>query len=123
MIPTPVNSVAIPPVYFDLCRGWYDGMDILYAVASTGSLTMGTIRPAGSDTPEKWYLSLWFDLASDVSSARRAAESTGHEDAPALLQFEEWADRTAERLAKEYGLEDWDPLGDTCLPTPLSHEV
>ena len=46
MIPTPVNSVAIPPVYFDLCRGWYDGMDILYAVASTGSLTMGTIRPA-----------------------------------------------------------------------------
>jgi hypothetical protein len=87
--------------------------DKLYAVSSTGNLTIGTIRPSGCDSDEKWYWSIWNDLATDVGCAVRAASQglngpSDVVDCKVLREFEAWVDSTVERLAREYGLEDWD---------------
>ena len=90
----PVDSIEIPSPFVDLCIGWYDGInDKLYAVASTGGLTLGNRRPVGCDSDEKWYLTLWRDFAVDVYRARRAAGDDeafppdGHEDLDAFIEF------------------------------------
>jgi len=129
----PVDSIEIPERFVAVAGGWYNGMGcMLYAVSSTGGLTIGTIRPRGCDTDEKWYYSIWRDLSVDVMSARRAAESACNDydedyddcsefdelradyeaqlraDYEALRDFEDWVDEQCERLCKSYGLEDWD---------------
>ena len=123
MTKIPVDSIKIPYEYFELCMHWHGNQDcMLYAVCSTGGLTLGTIRPRGCDSDEKWYLTIWRELSSDVAYARRSAEKgcnfragyddgdgEGHDaDYPALVEFEEWVDAQCERLCVSYGLEDWD---------------
>ena len=118
---TPVNSIVIPKRFVDLCGDWYNGMgDLLYAVSSTGNLTIGNRRPLGCDSDEKWYLILWQGLANDVGyavkGARRGLNATDdggdgadHDaDYPLLVKFEAYADGIANRLSTEYGLDDWE---------------
>ncbi|MHC4301004.1 MAG: hypothetical protein ACYS7Y_27330 [Planctomycetota bacterium] len=111
---TPVNSIVIPYRFVEVSQGWYSGIDdMLYAVSSTGNLTTGTIRPRGCDSDEKWYFTIWCDLATDVGIAANAASKgyNGPSDAAdfeVLSEFEAWADCIVERLLDEYGLEDWD---------------
>jgi hypothetical protein len=103
---TPVDSVEIPGWIVTLCAEWYGGQGcMLYAVSSTGGLTIGNRRPRGCDTPQKWYLSIWYDFSVDMGYARRGAEGG---DAALLEQAEEWIDAVCERLADEYGLNDWE---------------
>jgi len=110
---TPVDSIRIPAQFVAICDGWYDGMgDLLYAVSSTQNLTIGTIRPAGCDSDEKWYLTLWRDLAADVWNAACAAKmgyngESDKDDYPVLVRFEAYADGIVEQLEREYGLEGW----------------
>jgi hypothetical protein len=113
---TPINSIAIPDRFVEICEGWYDGMgDMLYAVSSTGALTTGTRCPIDDyndlhDRSRKWYYSLWCDLSVDVGRAARSARSMGPDnafDAEVLGEFEEWVDNVCDLLAEEYGLEDW----------------
>lgn len=125
MTTTPVNSIEIPERFVRVASEWYSGVnDMLYAICSTGGLTTGSIRPSGCDTPEKWYLTLWRELAVDASFAARAAKcaydrltddycsseweiydaKTARDD---LRDLEDWADEVVERLEAEYGLEDW----------------
>jgi hypothetical protein len=102
----PVDSIKIPAWIQDLCSEWYSGANcMLYAVASTGGLTIGNRRPRGCDTPQKWYLSIWYDFSVDLGYARRAADGG---EAALLERAEEWADDVCERLAASYGLEDWE---------------
>lgn len=112
----PIDSIVIPDRFVDLCIGWYDGVnDKLYAVASTGGLSLGNIRPQGCDSDEKWYLTIWRDLAVGVYQARRAAGDDqcfppdGHEDLEVLIEFEEWVDEQVDQLSASYGLEEWEP--------------
>lgn len=110
----PVDSIRIPEEFMELCEDWYGGIGcMLYAVSSTGGLTLGTLRPEGCDTKEKWYLTLWRNLAADVYHTRRCAGDEkcypeGHEDMPAICEFEEWVDNVIIRLEESYGLADWD---------------
>ena len=122
-----VDSIIIPAQFVRLCNDWYGGQDcMLYAVSSTGNLTLGNRRPRGCDTDEKWYYAIWCELASDVCHARRIAEKTCNEfdahygygdmteqdliDACAELRdFEDWCDEQVDALCADYGLEDWDP--------------
>jgi hypothetical protein len=121
---TPVNSIEIRADWVALCGEWYSGQgDLLYAVSSTGGLTLGSRRPSvdvsktgwpcvwQSLTDEEWYLSLWVGLSGDVWRAVRAAKANGgergfHEDAEELEAFEAWVDSVVDRLRVEYGLED-----------------
>ena len=120
---TPVNSIVIPARFVDLCGQWYNGRgDLLYAVSSTGNLTIGDRCPMGCTSEEKWYLFLWMGLANDVGYAVRSAkkglnssdendggDGDGHDrDYPLLVAFETYADEIADQLAIEYGLDDWE---------------
>jgi hypothetical protein len=123
---TEVDSIVIPDRFVAVAGKWYSGQgDMLYAVCSTGGLTLGTIRPLGCDTPEQWYLYLWRNLAADIMFARRDAEKACNEyddaygygdfeerdlidDCETLRQFEDYADNVVATLEREYGLEDWE---------------
>ncbi len=111
---TPVNSIMIPERFVAVCADWYGGSDcMLYAIASTGGLTTGTIRPAGC-SDEEWYYTLWRDLFVDVHCAVRAASAVcadgdeDHADHAALNNFENWVGCMVTQLCDEYGLADWD---------------
>lgn len=113
---TPVNSIELPARFVELCCDWYDGSgSMLYAVASTGGLTTGTICPVTDydDRDRKWYYQLWVDLSVDVMYARRAAQKASldnadHDDYLDLVDFEDYADSVVERLCEEYGLDDYE---------------
>jgi len=116
----PVNSIEIPRRFVWVARDWYDSMnDMLYAISSSGGLTLGTIRPPGCDSDEEWYYSLWCELSVDLAHARLHAErgynfckgyddgdGKGHDsDYPILCEFEDWVNKQCELLAEAYGLE------------------
>jgi hypothetical protein len=115
-----LTEVSIPSEYIILAEKWYNGMgDMLYAVSSTGGLTLGSARPSvqvehswRALTDREWHLSLWSSLSSDIGAAARACEKSAHgpdhDDASELRQFERFADETIERLRKAYKLEDSD---------------
>lgn len=103
---TPINSVEIPDRHLRLAEQWYSGQsDMLYAVASTGGLTLGNRQPLEAVSDEHWYWILWRDLGADIAHARRLAERDGHDDLQGLRDFEAFADGIADRLWSEYGLE------------------
>ena len=106
---TAIDSIEIPAEFVALAEQWHSGQgDLLYAVASTGGLTLGNRRPLGCETDEQWYLQLWRELSCVVTVACRAAAKSNDEQLPALLAFDEFVEQTAERLAEEYGLADWE---------------
>jgi hypothetical protein len=108
-----VNSIEIPCDIQRLCADWHGGMDdMLYAVSSTGGLTMGTIRPEGCDTDEKWYLTIWRELSSDLGHVAVMAFKDSDVDSYELECAESWADDVCGTLAESYGLENWDACDD-----------
>jgi len=113
MTPIPVGSIVIPDRFVTLCTHWHGGQgSMFYAVSSTGNLTIGTHPPRGCDTNEKWYLTLWRDLACDASYTAIAASNEDHDDYSVLQEFEDWCDVRVTRLEESYGLADWDPCDD-----------
>lgn len=60
-----IHKVQIPPSFVKLCQEWHSGVDsMIYAIASTGNLTPGTIRPYNDlkqreMTDEEWYIYLF----------------------------------------------------------------
>ncbi len=112
----PVDSIRIPSEYADLCPAWHGGLGcLMYAVASTGGLTLGTDRPRDDEgewmRDEEWYASLFSELSSDIGAAVRLAElstTSGDfaDELDTLRNFEVWADAMREELAESYGLED-----------------
>lgn len=104
---TPVNSIVIPAKFVRLCAEWHGGQNcLLYAVLSTGNLTLGSIRPNGCDTPEKHYLTIWRELSCDVGfTARQAKGRRGVND---LREFEKYCEEIVTKLETEYELSDWE---------------
>ena len=57
------NHIQIPSKFVKLAGDWHGGQDcVLYAISSTGNLTLGSQRPESDMTNEEWYQSLWDDL-------------------------------------------------------------
>ena len=106
---TQIDSIAIPAEFVELARQWYDGQGcILYAISSTGNLTLGSIRPINDDghsmSYQEWYYSLYLDLDCELSRLiRRLPKYTRGKGA--LKRFQQWAERTGEMLRKEYNLD------------------
>lgn len=107
-IKTPVNGIQIPKEFVVLAKGWYDGVNcLLYAIASTGNLTLGNRRPQSHWTDEMWYLSLWDGLdvtLMQIINALEKNDGKDHEDYPMLKQFQEYAEKISDRLRDEYDL-------------------
>ncbi len=107
----PIDSIKVPCDIQDLCVGWAGNMDcMLRAIASTGGLTLGSTRPRGCDTDEKWYLTIWREFASDLGYNAHLARLGN--DYPELACAEAWADDICDQLAESYSLEDWDACDD-----------
>lgn len=112
---TPINSIKIPQQYIDLCNGWYDGVNsMLYAIASTGKLTLGSIRPRIYDsdrymTDEEWYWSLFSDLGIELRQIIKNIEKRNKqnevEDYGELTNFLDCAEEIADGLATEYEID------------------
>lgn len=107
---TKIDSIEIPDEFLTLCADWHAGQSCtLYAISSTGGLTLGNRRPLNCDTDEKWYLQLWLNLSSDLGSVLRLAKRNHqHDDVAQLEEFEQFVSKTIDQLRTEYGLEDWD---------------
>ena len=107
----PINSIEVPACYRRLCNDWHNGIDcMLYAIASTGGVTIGTICPITDyddeeDRDRKWYYQLWCELSADVGYARKTACLSDHEDCDELMNFEDWVDMQVVRLSQSYGLD------------------
>ena len=100
--------IEIPSWIYSLCAEWYGGQAcMLYAVCSTGGLTLGTIRPLDCDTDEKWHLHIWREFSADMGYAARIARRGNSEDAELLSIAERWIDSVCSNLEESYGLSDW----------------
>jgi hypothetical protein len=104
---TPVDSIEIPFEFVELASHWHDGQDsLLYAIASTGNLTLGTIRPLDCETDEEWYLSLWDSLDCELSRLLKQIERRKDEfdDFDQLLEFQRFAESTSDQLRRDHDL-------------------
>lgn len=106
-----INNITIPAEYVAVCSNWAAGTDcMLRAISSTGSLTTGTIRPKNdSDYPmtdEEWYISLFDSLDCDVSRIVHSIEKQNRqaeiEGFNTLVDFQQWAEKTADELRTKY---------------------
>ncbi len=112
----PVDSIVISDRFVRAIDGW-EGSEscMLRAITSTGNLTIGTHRPRGCDTDEKWYLTIWRELSADLACVVRMANNNDcddRDDFEVLAEFEAWTDEQIERLEESYGLAEWDPSDD-----------
>lgn len=107
-----IPDIPIPSEFLDLAEQWHSGQDdLLYAVASVGSLRRGSQRPYNDDegrpmTDEEWTLDLWRGLSVDVAYARRIAERNGDDDAAELQRFEDFCDYVVARIGIFKALEE-----------------
>jgi len=117
MTKIPVDSIEIPAWIVEVCSEWYNGSgDMLYAVCSTGGLTLGNRRPLGAENTEQWYYSIWCDFSVDIGYAARSARAVANaypddlgyqEEADKLETAEKWVDARLDELCASYGLEDF----------------
>jgi hypothetical protein len=85
-----------------LAVDWHGGQaSMLYAVASTGALSRGTVMPYGVDTVAQWSVDLLTSLHGELVRAADVANNHDDDDAradgPALR---EWAGAVAADLAR-----------------------
>lgn len=88
--------IEIPSEYVELACGWYWGSgSMLYAIASTGNLILGSIRPY--DTDDECLLSLYRQLSAELSEISKL----NSEDEDQLIEFEKWVDDLIEKMEGE----------------------
>ena len=99
-----VNSITIPAQYIKLCEQWHSGQSsTMYAISSTGNLTLGDIKPWNQDedramTDDEHYLYLWQCLDSEVHAARKIAKKFS--DAAKLTKFQVYVDSIIQQLSE-----------------------
>jgi len=123
---TILDSVQVPDEFVELCGNWYDGSgSMMYAIASTGNLSRGSIRPTEDDgywqeyprqyncvwrelTDLEWYRSLFSDLSSEIARDIRQSEKSSFPDIIAdcedLRRFDAWCDRIIDAIDAEIEL-------------------
>lgn len=101
-----MTNVPIPKKFIDLATQWHGGQDsFLYAVSSSGGLTIGTDRPYDNDaerylTDDEWHLRLWQGLESEVRDCYRYDASNS------LARFLKFCEETVATLRTTYRLEN-----------------
>lgn len=106
---TPVNSIQIPARFLKLCEEWHDGQEsMFYAVCSSKNLWLGHNRPTGAKTDEQWYLHLWRALSKESHHLTLFKKQEMVDDGDKILEFQVYCQQTVNKLAREYGLEEWE---------------
>lgn len=105
-------DVQVPAEFVKLCRsGWSGALDSMtYAIASTGNLSLGSVRPRHFDTRQEWHAGLFSNLEFELADvlAWYEAHDPQESELPTLRRFAAWARQTAAALHKAYGMEDAD---------------
>lgn len=79
------DTIKVPSEYVELASQWYSGQgDMLYAIASTGTIATGTIRPWNDDENRymddaEWIHSLVSSAECDIRYALNSANKQKHE--------------------------------------------
>ena len=82
-----------------LAVDWHGGQaSMLYAIASTGALTRGPIRPAGCETTEDHDADLAWRLWRELCEVVAIADNEGSPDLDTLTEWKAKADRLADTL-------------------------
>lgn len=93
------NHITIPPEFLPLCHQWYGGVTCpLYAIASTGNLTVSTlVVPAKR---EATYRTLYIKLRDTLAKIVWSLDTDGpnSEDAETLREFLAWTNETLNTL-------------------------
>ena len=62
------TTLKIPSKFVKLATEWHGGQDsMLYAVSSTGSLSIGNRKPIWANDEESWFLGLLERLTDEVN--------------------------------------------------------
>lgn len=114
-----INSIQVPSEFVALASEWYCGSgSMLYAIASTGNLTIGQYRPRNMDTglpmtDLEWYSSLYFELSCELGQCLGGLRKYIDPSSPnpfldkdvdsynQLMEFEKWADQQVEKIDAE----------------------
>ena len=111
MTKTEINSIQVPEEFIDLCNPWHSGQDsMMYAIASTGNLTTGDVRPydAYEDrhyTDEEWYVNLFVQLEVEICQLLKLSSPAVDDQRYELTEFQKWTEGIIEKLKHEYGLD------------------
>lgn len=81
---------------------WHGGVrSMLYAIASTGTLRIGSRRPDPEMTDAEWLQDLAWRLSSEAEQCAEDAEETAPDDVEYLLSIAHKADHLAASLEAE----------------------
>lgn len=96
--------MSLDSKFVTLAREWYDGSgSMLYAIASTGDLTCGTIPPVRCGSNDEWYCHLWDVLDCELSAIIRGLENEKlvNCDYNSLCEFQQHAEQMADSFRPE----------------------
>lgn len=91
--------MSIPMEYVELCQNWHDGQtSMMYAILSTGDLTIGTIRPKNDDgewmTDDEWLCHLYEQLLGEIEHVMGYDETCS----TIWLNFAQWVQKRIDNL-------------------------
>lgn len=96
------GGLEMPPHFVAVAESWHSGQSsMLYAVASTGAVRRGSIRPYEDGKPMtdyEWMLYLLLDAAGEFGHAATLADREHPSDAETLREAEAWIAAKAEAL-------------------------
>lgn len=102
-------NIPIPSTFLTFARDWHGGQNcMLYAVASTGEVRCGSIRPVNDNdeymTDQEWIVHLWARLERDVRLVRKTMGES-NADYNTAVAFETFCAETVRALRTYYGVE------------------
>lgn len=86
--------MGIPHKFVKLCSQWHDGQySLFYAISSTGTLRIGTIRPLCEESgiplsDKQWLTELYDQLLCEINFILRILKRNPRADKLALERFE-----------------------------------
>lgn len=84
----PVAGAHVTAERRELAIGWHGGQSsMLYAIASTGDLYRGTVRPYGIERASEWDAWLLDALRVELRECLRASHQYAPEDSDALREW------------------------------------
>ena len=82
--------------FAELCSQWHGGQEsMMYAIASTGSLSFGKYRPHGCEDDEIWMIRLLTNLKNEIKHCLPHAEN---DDIKSLKSFQRFVKQQIRKL-------------------------